>query len=367
VTVLSSPLSDVGLPGAVPSPRRIAVFRALQVGDMLCAVPALRSLRAAYPDSQITLIGLPWARAFASRYDRYLDDFIEFPGFPGFPEQRVRARCIPYFLRDVQRRSFDLVLQMHGSGRVTNAIVALFDARRYAGFRDVEGYCPDAHALFLVWPTRGAEVRRLVQLMTFLGIAPQGEHLEFPIREEDRAELRALPAVRELVPGEYVCIHAGARNPVKRWPPSHFAAVADALANAGLRVVLTGTTEEASIVRAVVAAMRTPAIDVAGPMRLGALAALMRDARLVICNDTGVSHLAAALSVPSIVIFIAADPDRWAPLDAERHRALYDPSTCRARAPGQSLAGRACPTGITPEIVLDEAERLFAASHAYAA
>ena len=367
MTVLSPPLSDVGIVRAVSSPRRIAVFRALQLGDMLCAVPALRSLRAAYPDTEITLIGLPWARAFVSRFDRYLDAFIEFPGFPGLPEQRMLVRRFPSFLHDVQRRHFDLVLQMHGSGRVTNSIVALFDARRYAGFRDVNGECPDARTLFLEWPARGAEVRRLLRLMTFLGIAPHGEHLEFPIREEDRAELRALPAVRELVPGEYVCMHAGARNPVKRWPPSCFAAVADALTDAGLRVVLTGTTEEAPITRAVVAAMRAPAIDVAGPMRLGALAALMRDARLVICNDTGVSHLAAALAVPSVVIFIAADPDRWAPLDAERHRALYDPSTCLARAPGQLLAGRACPAGITPEIVLDETERLFAAGHAYAA
>lgn len=367
MTVLPSSLSDVGLTRALPSPRRLAVFRALQVGDMLCAVPALRALRAVYPDTEIILIGLPWARAFASRFDQYLDGFLEFPGFPGLPEQPVRARHVPLFLREAQRRSFDLVLQMHGSGRLTNSIVALLGARRYAGFRDANGYCPDDPSLFLQWPVGAQEIRRLLQLTTFLGLPSRGEHLEFPIRERDQRELRDTSSVRALVPGEYVCVHPGARDPAKRWSPAHFAAVADVLADAGLQVVLTGTTSEAPITRAVRGAMRSTPIDVAGPMSLGALAALMRDARLVICNDTGVSHLACAVGVPSVVIFLTADPERWAPLDALRHRVLYDPRTCRRRAPDRPLAGRACPDGITPGIVLSEAEPLLAVDRAYAA
>jgi hypothetical protein len=61
-------------------PRRVAIFRALQLGDLLCAVPALRAIRAALPDSEIALIGLPWARAFVSRYAAYLVSEISLRG-----------------------------------------------------------------------------------------------------------------------------------------------------------------------------------------------------------------------------------------------------------------------------------------------
>ncbi len=351
-----------------PSVSRVVVFRALQLGDMLCAVPAFRALRSAYPSARITLVGLPWARKLVARYPHYIDEVVEFPGYPGLPEREPQRDALPAFFRELRECGADLAIQLHGSGEITNPLVARFGARSCAGFRDPSS-SRRADGTFIPWPANGYEAQRLLTLMPALGIETQGDHLEFPAREDDEEELRELARDGgwSLTPSRYVCIHPGARKASKRWAPDRFAAVADALVERGLQVVLTGTTAEREITGAVAAAMHRPVVDAAGPMSLGALAALMRDARFVVSNDTGVSHLAAALRVPSVVVFLAADPDRWAPPDESLHRAIYDAESCVPRRDGARDVGRACEGGIFPEDVLEEIHLLPMSERAHAA
>src|SRR4051794_12309169 len=304
-----------------PLPRRIAIFRALQLGDLLCTVPALRALRAALPRAEVVLIGLPWARSFVSRFERYLDGFIEFPGYPGLPECPPQIDRIPSFLEAVQREGFDLALQMHGNGMITNPLIALFGARRMAGFYQSGLYCPDPER-FIPYPHHGLELRRWLSLLAPLGVESRGEALEFPIRPEDERAFQALPEAGELARASYVCVHPGASTPLRRWPSERFALVAESFAARGFRIVLTGTADEAPLTSAIARAMRTPAIDLAGRTDLGVLAVLLSRARLLVCNDTGVSHVADALHVPSVVISTGDNPERWSPVDRKRHRVL---------------------------------------------
>ena len=319
-----SPSRAAGL-FASSTPRSVVVFRALHLGDLLCCVPALRALRRALPASRITLLGLPSAAAFAKRFRAYVDGFIPFAGYPGLPEQPVPAPVDLFaFFAGMRVRRFDLALQLHGSGRVTNGIVRRLGARRMGGFHPDGQACPDP-ASFIAYPEHEHEIRRNLRLVEFLGAPASGAELEFPLTDADHAEAAAVPGVSQLAPGGYACLHPGARSADKRWPAERFAAIGDMLHDAGLEVVLTGSEAETSITGAVAKAMRRPPLDTAGPLGIGALAAIVAGARLVVCNDTGVSHVAAALGVPSVVIFFATDPQRWAPLDRTRHRVVSRP------------------------------------------
>jgi ADP-heptose:LPS heptosyltransferase len=322
-------------------PHRILIFRALQLGDLLCAVPALRALRSALPEADITLVGLPWSEIFVERFHHYIDDFIEFPGIPGFPEREPQIEAFPAFLRTVQEQKFDLALQMQGSGAIANTLIVLFGARLSAGYYLPDQYCPD-EARFLPYPDLEPEVWRHLRLMEFLGIPLQGDHLEFPILEQDWIEFQQLQAQRQLEPGGYMCIHPGARAAARRWPAENFAIVADALSEKGLQVVLTGSEAERALLDQVAGKMKTPAVNLAGATSLGALAALLSCARLLVCNDTGVSHLADARDIPSIVLFSASDPSRWAPLNRDLHRVLDGAAS------------------VPPTAVVEEAEDLLA-------
>lgn len=337
---------------------RVAVFRALQLGDMLCAVPALRALRAAMPEAEITLIGLPWAKEFVRRFSRYVDRLLEFRGYPGLPESDCRAEDAAAFLQSAQAARFDLAIQLHGSGTITNPLVMLLGARHQAGFYVPGQYCPDPDSFF-PYPAGEPEVRRNLRLLERLGIPLRGEELEFPIDERDRRELGQIAGTAEIQETEYICLHPGARAATRRWMPSRFAAVADALAAEGYRIVLTGSSDEAALANEVAGRMNADCWNLAGKTSLGALAALIEGSRVLISNDTGVSHIAAALGTPSVVVALGSDLARWAPADERRHRVLAHPVDCRPCSHTVCPIDFPCAEGIGVDDVVEAACELL--------
>lgn len=316
---------------SLPADMRIAVVRALHgLGDMLCAIPALTALRRAHPGAHITLIGLPNCGWLLERFGHLVDALLPFPGFPGIPERPYSPATLEAFLAAVHLQPFDLALQMHGSGRVSNDFVALLRARAAAGLYEVGRRRPAGR--FFPYRDHGPEAQRWLYLTRSLDLPSEDERTAFPVSAADRAALENHPSLGELTASRFVCVHAGARAPDRRWPPGRFAKIADALANRGYRIVLTGTAQEQTTATAVAAGMRTRPVDVSGRTSLGLFSALLERAALLITNDTGPSHLAAALRTPSVVVFLASDPDRWAPPDRQLHRAILGCNVVKGEA-----------------------------------
>jgi ADP-heptose:LPS heptosyltransferase len=299
--------------------KKMVVFRALQIGDMLCSIPAIRALRSAYPTAEIVLVGLPWAKMLVERFPNYFNSLISFPGFPGLPEQPVDRLAIPAFLQEIQHRQFDLALQMQGSGIISNPLIDLFSAKKTAGFFQPRNYCPDPE-LFIEYPANVHEINRHLQLMNVLGIDTGSTDLEFPVtaRDEEDFEKAALPVAYK----EYVVLHPGARDANRQWNPANFAAIGDYCFEKGLQVVITGTNEELEIAARVAKIMKRRPINAAGKTSLGAAAVLIKNAAALVSNCTGVSHIAAALKTKSIVISLDGEPYRWGPVNKKLHKTI---------------------------------------------
>ncbi|ARP76496.1 glycosyltransferase family 9 protein [Bordetella genomosp. 6] len=337
-----------------PGIERILVFRALQLGDMLCATPALRALRQAFPRAHIAWAGLPGSQALARRLRAYVDAFLEFPGLAAFPEQAAREQALPDFFRQARRGRYDVALQMHGSGAQSNAIVAQCGARHWGGF--VPGPVQQQTGRWLAWPRHEPEPQRYLSLLRHLGIAAHDATLELPLQTRDHREAEALARSLGLHPERAILVHPGARLRSRRWPAERFGAVARALRERGWQVAVTGTPDEAPLC-AVVRRMAPDTLDLCGRTTLGGMAALAARCRLVVCNDTGMSHIAAAVRCPSVVIASGSDPLRWAPANRALHTVLATPVPCRPCAYEDCPIGHPCALGVATQAVLEQALR----------
>jgi ADP-heptose:LPS heptosyltransferase len=298
----------------------VAIFRALQLGDMMCAIPAIRSLKSKYPEKKITWIGLPGSEALARRYSMYIDSFIAFSGYPGLPEQTFDEDRYTAFLKEIRNNSYDLILQMQGNGTIVNDMIKQFGSTAIAGFSPTNSVVQNRFEHFISYPNFGPEINRHLLLMESLGIESTGTELEFPLHEQDYLDLeKVLPQIRFK---KYICLHPGSRGSWRQWPPLYFAALGDYCIKMGYEVVITGTKEELPIVNHVAELMKGNCIIAAGKTSLGAVGALIKNAFALISNCTGVSHMAAALKTQSIVISMDGEPERWAPLNKQLHRTV---------------------------------------------
>ncbi len=321
--------------------RRIVVERPLFLGDLLMTVPAFRALRRRFPGAEISLIGLPWASEFVRHVPNLLDRFLEFPGWRGIPEVTyVRART-ERFLEEQRAYGYDLAVQMHGNGSYINGFIARLGARVTLGFALRGDGRLTISAPQVLRGRELNEVHNWLRLVGMIGARTEDTSLEFHTLAEDERAADGLLAEVPEGRGPLVGIHPGAKEEIRRWPPERFARLADRLASElGARVVLTGSEEERDITEGVAGSARAPVTDLTGRTDLGTLAAMISRLDLLVTNDSGPSHLAAATRTPSVVLFGPTRPWQFAPLDRQLHRVVDATDFVAPGVPGELALSR---------------------------
>lgn len=333
------------------------------VGDVAMATPTLRALRGLYPAAHISLLvksyvapvieTAPWHdRIFHIRTTRRTAGSAS-----------NRRRTTGALAARLRHGNFDLAVLLPNSFR--SAVIC-----KMAGIERRLGYDRDGRGLLLTdrllpMKTRGqytpvSAVDYYLGLARYLGAAGSDPRMELFTRPEDDARATAMldaAGVDRTKP--IVMINPGAANhgDAKLWPAARFAAAADRIISAaGATVLVNGSPKERAILDEVHAAASHPLVDLP---RLGSnltlLKSLVRQCNLMITNDTGARHIAAAFDVPLISLFGPTDP-RWTALEAHAENIIrfdVDCPACRAGGRGEHI----CMTAIGVEAVVQAALR----------
>lgn len=284
----------------LPDVRHIVVLRPNALGDYVFALPALHALRDSYPDARITLLGKPWHAGFLHGRPGPVSDVIVMPPLPGVgaPPDGPMPESARQLVATLRNMRIDLAVQMYGGGTYSNAFVASLGATVSIG-----AATPGAPALDRTIAYSRLANRRLelLQIAALAGACPRLVSPELEVTATDRA--MADQILPHLAGARLVVVHPGASDPRRCWPPAGFAAVADALADAGAQIVISATEAEADTARAVVQHMRHRPINLTGRLPLPGLCGLLDRAELIVSNDTGPLHLALALGKPAVGVF----------------------------------------------------------------
>ena len=315
-----------------PKPLRLLIVLPSWVGDAAMATPTLRRIRRELPGTFIGALARPGIDQLLAGSD-FIDEYHV---------ERASGVMGPKFVAAKLRpRRYDATILLTNS--FSTALIV-----RIAGIPRRVGYDRDARGLLLTdkldAPKRGLAEFAPISAVSyywrladfFLGSKPQpasrGVNAQLGLPADVTMELVAAPADEQLASdilakggvaaGErYAILNPGGNNPAKRWPVDRFARLADDLADLhNLTIVVNGSPAEAELVSQIAAACKKarcvelPRLGIT----LGALKAVCRRAELMVTNDTGPRHIAAAFGVPVVSLFGPTD-HRWTIIPTREH------------------------------------------------
>ncbi|MCS6865676.1 MAG: glycosyltransferase family 9 protein [Gemmataceae bacterium] len=280
---------------------RIAIIKPSALGDIIHALPVLTALRSRYPTARITwIVNRAYEPLLAGHPD--LTDTLPFDR-GALTSLRGALTTSVAFATELRRRRFDLVIDLQGLLR-SGLMAWASGAPVRVGFRTArEGsryfY---THKLDAPARTEAHAVERMWRVAEAFGVGHLPKVFRIPLPPDALAS--ALQKLAGL-PKPVIAVAVGAKWPTKRWPPAHFAAVLQhAHTHFGAGCFFVGSCDDTPNTQAVLASLRGPALDFTGRTSLPQLAALLACADVMLANDTGPLHLAAALGKPCVAPYL---------------------------------------------------------------
>lgn len=339
---------------------RVVVRGVNWVGDAVMSVPALRELRRLFPRARLTLAMRPWAEGIFAGAD-FIDDILINGNGSGKTSAILREA------REWRARRFDLALLFPNSFAPA-LVAALARVPVRVGYA-TQGRAPllthrvgvpewrgERHEVFYYLNLVAELERRLYGASTVEAREPDAT---LNVADARLREARLLLSEHGARPGRpLVAICPGSTNSrAKRWPAERFAAVAEMLMERiGAEVVLVGAAEELEISEEVARACAARPVVLTGRTDLAQTAAVLQASNLLVTNDTGPAHVAAAVGCAVVVIFGPTNPVTTRPFSdsAEVVRRPPDCAPCMLR---DCPIDHRCMTAITPEDVFERAAR----------
>jgi len=294
----SERIRDVRLPLSQYSARRIAIVKPSALGDIVHALPVLTAVRRRYPQARITwVVNHTYEPLLNGHPD--LDATLAFDRAAARRSPLAAVRNYVRFARVLRRQEFDLVVDLQGLLRSSLMTLATGAPRRVG-----LGCAREGATLFYTDvipvsdPDHTHAVDRCWRVADALGVGDLPKVFHVPLHENAREWANERLGG---FPRPWLVLGVGARWSTKRWLPAHFAAlVRRAQAQFGGTAVFVGSRDEADAASATARELRGRTLDLTGQTTLPQLAALLARADVMIANDTGPLHLAAALGRPVV-------------------------------------------------------------------
>lgn len=299
--------------------RSILVLQTKSLGDIVLTSTLAKNLQMEYPGVRIVFLCEAGFGSFLVSHG-IASDVVTFRRgrLRGTAAQRVRE--LLRVIVALRRHRCDMTIDISDT-KTSRFVSRLVNAPLRLGYHPSERrlrWYERQPANLAMRPFAFGEQHRLYRYLSPLEALGVDLRVRIPaIRPSPFEEARAIALLgrHRIRPGGFIAVHAGASFPGRRWQPERFAVAIDRIAaDSGLYVVLVGGPGEAEATDRIMAAARTPIVNLAGALSLETLLALLHQARLFIGNESGPMHMAAAAGIPVVGLFGLTNPVRWGPV-----------------------------------------------------